>query len=117
MDSYEADLLVLGGNGFLGILRIGKVMERDVAAEAEGQVILTDLVILRHIRIEVVLAVEFADLRNFAAEHEPCQCRQVQCLFVHDGERTGKAQANRAHVGIGLRTMFDGAGGTFSSAF
>jgi hypothetical protein len=41
----------------------------------------------------------------------------VQCLFVHDGERTGKAQANRAHVGIGLRTMFDGAGGTFSSAF
>ena len=70
VDAGEADILVLGGDGFLGVRRIGQVVEGDGAAEAEGQIVLADLVVLRHVGVEIVFPVEFADGSDLAAQHE-----------------------------------------------
>ena len=69
MDAGEPDLLAGGRDRLLCILRIGRLVQWDVASETEGLVVLGDLVVLRHVRIVVVLTVELADLGNITAKH------------------------------------------------
>ena len=116
VDAGEADILVLGGDGFLGVLRIGQVVEGNAAAEAEGQIVLADLVVLRHVGVEIVFPVELAGVRNFATEHEAGQDGEPQGLVVHHGERAGEAEADGADVGVRLAAVFDRAGAEHLSA-
>ncbi len=62
------------------------------------------------VRVEVVLAVKLAGDRGFAAEHEAGEGGEAEGLFVHDGERTGEAEADGADVRIGLGAVLDRAG-------
>ena len=108
MNTDEANLLILRRYGLLGILRIREIVQRDGPAKAERQVILTDLIVLGHVRIEVILAVKFADRRDLATEHESRQRREAQRLFVHDRKRTGKSEAHGTDVGVRLGAMLHG---------
>ena len=110
MDADETDIFVLCGDAFLGVLRIREIMERNTAAEAEGQIVLADLVVLRHVGVEIVFAVELADRSDLAAQHEACERGELESLFVHDRQGTGHAEADRADIGIRLGAVFDRAG-------
>ena len=70
MDPGQADDLILGRDALLRVFRISQIVQRHAAAETKRHVVLRDLVVLRHVRVVVALAVELADLRNFASEHE-----------------------------------------------
>jgi hypothetical protein len=85
-------------------------VERDSAAEAEGQIVLADLVVLRHVRVEVVFAVKLAGDRGFAAEHESGEGGEAEGLIVHDGEGAGEAEADGADIRIRLGAVLDRAG-------
>ena len=110
VDAGEADFLVFGGDGFLGVLGVGEVVEGDSAAEAEGQIVLADLVVLRHVGVEVVFAIELADRANLAVQHEPGEGGEFERLLVHDRQGTGHAEADRADIGVGFRAVFHRAG-------
>ena len=109
MDPDETDFFVLRFNRFLGVLRICEIVERDCAAEAERHVVLADLVVLRHVRIEIILPVEFADRADFASEHQPRKRCEPERLLVHDGQRAGKPEANRADMCVRLGSKLHGA--------
>ena len=90
VDAREADALRSGGR-----------LDLDGAAEAEGLVVLRDLVVLRGVRIEVVLAVELAVVADLAAEHESGEDGQLDRLAVHQRQRAGIPEADRADVRVG----------------
>ena len=73
VDAGQADDLVLGRDTLLRVFRISQIMQRHAAAETKGHVVLRNLVVLRHVRVVVALAVELADVRDFAAEHKAGQ--------------------------------------------
>ena len=78
------------------------VGERDLdsAADAQGIAVLRDLVILGHVRIEIVLAVEGRVAVDLATEHHAAHHRELHRLFVHDRQRPGIAETDRADVGV-----------------
>ena len=110
MNPHQRDLLVLRRYGFLGILGIREIVKGDGSAKAERQVILADLIVLGHVRIEVILAVKFADLRDLATEHQSRQRREAQRLLVHHGQRTGKSKAYRTDFGVWLGAVLHRTG-------
>jgi hypothetical protein len=58
VDANEVHFLVRGRNTLLRVLRISEIMQRHGAFLAQRQIVLGDLIILRHVRIEIVFAVE-----------------------------------------------------------
>ncbi len=80
----------------------------EPAVLTQRLVVLADLEVLRHVRVEVVLARESAPGRD----------RAVQCQADHHGEphgglvdhrqRARQPQAGRAHLGVGLRAEHRG---------
>ena len=70
VDAVEADDLVGVGDVFAAIRGITMIIERDTAADAERQVHLRRLIVLGHVRIEIILAVPLGDFRRRALEHE-----------------------------------------------
>ena len=110
VDADEAGFFVFGCDGFLGVLRVGEIVERDGTAEAERQIVLADLVVLRHVRVEIIFAVELADRADLAAEHEAGEGGELQRLLVHHGQCAGHSEADGADIGIRLGAVFDRAG-------
>ena len=84
------------------LLRAVGARDLHAAADAEGTAVLGDLVVLRHVGVEVVLAVEGRMAVHLAAEHEPRHDCELHRLLVHHGKRPRIAEAHRAHVRVGL---------------
>ena len=85
-------------------------MERDGAAEAEGQIVLADLVVLRHVGVEIIFAVELADRTDFTAEHEAGEGGELESLLVHHRQGAGHSEADRTDIGVRLGAVFNRAG-------
>ena len=71
-------------------------------------VVLADLVVLRHVGVEVVLPVENARLDG-AVERGPDTDRVFDGHFVEYRQRTGKTETHRADVRVGLIAKHVGA--------
>ena len=69
-------------------------------ARAERLVVLADLVRLRQVGIEVVLAVEDRPLGDLAVEREPELDRLLDRAPVRHGQRAGEGEADRADVRV-----------------
>ena len=74
---------------------------RTRPSDAEGLVVLRDLVALRIVRVEVVLAVEDSVLGDLAAEREAESDRPLDRLPVRHGQRPRMREANRAGARVG----------------
>ena len=72
------------------------------AADAQRIAVFGNLVILGHIGIEIILAIEGGVTVDFAAEHHAAHHRELYRLAVHHRQRAGIAEADRADVGVGL---------------
>src|SRR5579875_181142 len=72
----------------------------QLAPPAQRQVVLGDLVALRQVGIEVVLAVEDRPLRQLAAKGGPDHQRVPQRLLVDHRQGAGQPQADGADVGV-----------------
>ena len=84
-------------------------MEGHAALVANRLVVLRDLVILGHVRIEVVLPVKLANFCDLAVEHQPGEGRHAQRRLVHHWEGSGVTETHRTRVGVGFRAIFHGA--------
>ncbi len=73
----------------------------ELAVGVDGQVVLADLVVLRHVGIEVVLPGEHRP-PHVAPERPPEAHGQLDHLLVEHRQRSRQAEADRAHVGVGL---------------
>ena len=109
MNANERHLLTRSRDHVLRILRISEIVQRHLATRAQGQIVLRDLIILRHVRIEIILAIEFTERRNFAAEHQSRQHRQAQRLVIHHRQRARQAETDRTGQRIRLRPKLDRA--------
>jgi hypothetical protein len=81
----------------------------DVAVGRGRLVVLRDLVILRHVRIEITFPVELGEAGNLAIQQETGEHRQAQRLVVGHGQHAGQAEADGADVGVGRRAECIGA--------
>ena len=70
-------------------------------AGGQRPLVLRDLVALRQVGIEVVLAGEHRRLVHVALERQRRGQRQVDRLRVHHRQRAGQPEAHRADVGVG----------------
>ena len=96
MGADDADLeLAVGGR------------QRHLPVHAEGLVVLGDLVALRQVGIEVVLAVEDRALGDLAAEAEAEQHRHLDRALVRHGQRSRVRQAHRARAGVLGRAVLE----------
>jgi hypothetical protein len=89
------------GDVFPVVGGVAVIVERDAAADAERQVHLRGLIVFRHVRIEIVLAVPLGDFRRRAIEHQAGEQGFFDGLAVEHGQRAGQAEADRAGVGVG----------------
>src|ERR1039457_3942127 len=64
-------------------------------------VILRDLVALRQIGVEIILAGESRDSAHLAAQREGALDGQFHGFAAEDGKGAGKSEADRTHVGVG----------------
>jgi hypothetical protein len=83
---------------------VGKGQE---AVDVERLVVLADLVGLRHVGIEVVLAVERARLDGAVQCHSDAH-GQLDCLAVQHRQRARQAERDRVDVGVGLVAVRSG---------
>ena len=77
------------------------VREIEEAVDVERLVVLADLVRLRHVGVEVVLAVERARLDR-AVEGRADAHRQLDRVLVEHRQRAGQAERDRVDVGVRL---------------
>ena len=73
----------------------------EEAVDVQRLVVLADLVRLRHVGVEVVLAVEHARLDR-AVERQADAHRQLDGLPVEHRQRAGQAERHRVDVGVRL---------------
>ena len=79
------------------------------AALRERHVVLRDLVILGHVGIEIVLAVELRVRGDLRAEREPRANHVLERLRVGHGQRARQRETHRAHVRVRLAAERVGA--------
>ncbi len=90
MYACDADLLCLAAvNG-----------DFDESEFGEGLVVLRDLVALREVRIEIVLAGKDRGLVDAAVQGHRGQCRELHNSLVENGQRARHAEADGADVRI-----------------
>ena len=82
--------------------RLAVDVDVQVAADADRQVVLADLEVLRHVGIEVVLPVEQRVRRDRAVERQPDLDDRRDRLGVRHRQRARMPQADRTDVGVGL---------------
>ncbi|SLC92802.1 Uncharacterised protein [Mycobacteroides abscessus subsp. massiliense] len=84
----------------------GAVFQRniEVAVERDRLVVLGDLIVLRLIRVEIVLAGEPAPGSDLAVQRQTDPDGRFDGLFVDDRQRARQTQADGANLGIGFRT-------------
>ena len=78
----------------------------NMPAQADGFIPLGNLIILRQVGIEVILTVHLIELLNVAVQGQTGTDREFNHPLVQ--HRQGKA--DRAHMGVGFRAEFRGAG-------
>jgi hypothetical protein len=81
-------------------VHVGIALDLEVPADADRQVVLADLVVLGHVRIEVVLPVEQRLRSDLAVQGEADAGDVLDRLLVRDREGSGQAQAHRAHARV-----------------
>lgn len=91
-------------------LRVGRTErngddEFELAVSSDRVALLSDLIALRHVRVEVVLAIERAELADLTAEREAGLDRQSNGLLVQNGQRTGERTVEVRDVRIGHRLV------------
>ena len=69
MDAHQTHFLFRGGDIFLRVLRISEIVQRHAAVCAQRHIVLRNLIILRHVGIEIIFAIELADRRDVASKH------------------------------------------------
>ena len=77
-------------------------LDVEVAVRAQRLVVLGDLEVLRHVRVEVVLPGEPAPARDLAVQGQADPDRVLDRRPVHHRQRAGQAQADRADLGVGF---------------
>ena len=106
MNADEVHFLVRRGNIFLRIFRIRQVVQRHPAVCAKRHVVLRDLIILRHVRIEIIFPVELRDWRNVAVEHQSGQHRHAQRFVIRYRQRARQTKTDRTSVCVRRRAKF-----------
>ena len=110
VDARELHHLARIGDALLRILRIRQIIQRHATAQAEREGHLRDLVVLRHVRVEVVFAVPVHHGWRGAAQHHPGEDRLLDRGLVQHRQRPGQSEASRAGVRVWLRPIFHRAG-------
>src|SRR5919108_2515323 len=87
--------------------RAARHLQRALAAERG--LVLADLVALRQVGIEVVLAREDRVVGDLAAEREPELDRELDRALVRHRQRTGMREADRARVRVLVGAVFERA--------
>src|SRR5919199_5659633 len=82
----------------------------EVAAGADGGVVLGDLIPLRQVGVKVVLTRKHGPGRDFAIQSEPCHHPELDGLLVDDRQGARVPETDWAGVGVGLFTVGDPAG-------
>ena len=82
-------------------------MQRHAAVRAQRHVVLRNLIIFRHIRVEIIFAIELADRRDIASEHQSRQHGHAQRFLIHHRQRAGQPEANRTSVRVRLGAKFN----------
>ena len=77
-------------------------LDVEAAVVADRLVVLRGLVILRHVRVEVVLPGHAAPLGDLAVEGQTDADGRLDGVAVDGRHRSGKTQADRADVGVGI---------------
>ncbi len=80
----------------------------DVSVPANGSVELTDLVVLRQVRVEVVLSGKCGPVGKIAVQRPGDQVGQADRLVVEGRKGSGIPKADRADVGVRLSTEVRG---------
>ena len=107
MDPHQMHFLVMRDDIFLCVLGISEIMQRHAAVRAQRHVVLRNLIIFRHVRVEIIFAIELADGRNIASEHQSHQHGHAQRFLIHHRQRAGQPEANRTRVRVRLRAKFN----------
>ena len=105
MDTRQADI-------FVRQFFTGKTFSVNMnpPVQAERHVILGKLIVLRHIGIEIALAVEFAPLLNVAGTHEAGGDNLADRLFIRSRQNPGISHADGTDQCIGFRSELIRAG-------
>src|ERR1700716_1729111 len=82
-----------------------------MAPNRQRKVVLRNLIALGEVGIEVVLAVELAELGNLAAQRQGGANRELDAPTVDNRERPREGQADRAGVAVGLAVEVGGGAG------
>ena len=107
VDAHEMHFLVGRGDVFLCVFRIGEIVQWDAAIRAKRHVVLRNLVILRHVRIEIVFTIEFRYWRDAASEHQSGKHRHAQRVMIHHRQGAGHTEADWTRVRIWLRSKLN----------
>jgi hypothetical protein len=110
MDPHERHLLVRIRDIFLRVLRISEIVQGHPAFRAERPRVLRDLIIFRHVRIEIIFPVEVRHRGDFAIEHQARKNGEPHRFRVHYRQCAGQPETRRASVRIRRRAEFHRAG-------
>ena len=91
-------------NILLSVLRIIVRVEWNFTTEAKRQIHLRDLIILRHVGIEIILPIPNHGWRSFTVEQHSRKNGALDRKFVQHRKRPGKPQTGRANITIWLIT-------------
>src|SRR5438132_56628 len=80
-----------------------RAVELEPSVAQDRRFVLTDLIVLRHVRIEVVLAGEDRAFRNFEVQGSREAERELHRLLVEHGQRAGETETRGAYVRVRLR--------------
>ena len=84
----------------LGIRREGPGIQRYFAPDAQRQVQLARLIILRHVRVKIVLAVPTAHRRGRAAQHQTREHGSLDGVLIEHRQCPGHAEAGGAYIRV-----------------
>ena len=79
----------------------GAIREIEPSVDIDRSIELSDLIVLGHVRIEVVLASKYGRFDR-ALKRSTQSHRQLDNVFVQHRQRTRKAETHRTHIGVGL---------------
>src|SRR5437660_438738 len=72
----------------------------QITIAAEGQIVLADLIILRQIGIEVVLAIPLGERRDLAVECQRRAKAQLECPPIHHRQTSRQTKTDRTCGGV-----------------
>jgi hypothetical protein len=76
-------------DAFLRVFRIGQIVQRHRAADADRLIVLRDLVIFRHVRIEIILRSNLQMSATRQPSMSPVSAVILQRGIIHHGSAPG----------------------------